>query len=260
MHVTTSRHKAPGVYAHAERYEGTRCDAVHNQVPDAAGLDDGAGVLLTGELSRREPTSDRRAARGDGRRVHGVATAAALGVESLERTVPVGLVLSIVCTMQPPLSNSPFDHSGRGRRRIFHRRRQPEPLAHLHEEGLGFGAPLRRLDLEQAGVSEARVPAGVDRRRGEVDPVNHELAHYTGQADMAQAIDDAYLAAVRSGDVETATRQFGEAVRMAHEAGDTYKLQGLAAVVDIEDAAPPGTVRLSSMWTRSTTSRWRPAR
>lgn len=27
--------------------------------------------------------------------------------------------------------------------------------------------------------------------------VNHELAHYTGQADMAQAIDDAYLAALR---------------------------------------------------------------
>jgi hypothetical protein len=30
---------------------------------------------------------------------------------------------------------------------------------------------------------------------------------------------------------------------LAHEAGDTYKLQGLAAVVDIEDPAT-GTVRL----------------
>ena len=99
-----------------------------------------------------------------------------------------------------------------------------------------------KLVVDDAVVSEARVRAVWTDDEAKSTRVNHELAHYTGQAEMAQAIDDAYLAR-RSGDVETATRQFGEAVRMAHEAGDTYKLQGLAAVVDIEDAAT-GTVRL----------------
>ena len=58
---------------------------------------------------------------------------------------------------------------------------------------------------------------------------------------MAQAIDDAYLAALRR------RRDGHPAVRRGRphgpRGGDTYKLQGLAAVVDIEDAAT-GTVRL----------------
>jgi hypothetical protein len=99
-----------------------------------------------------------------------------------------------------------------------------------------------KLVVDDAVVSEARVRAVWTDDEAKSTRVNHELAHYTGQAEMARAIDDAYVAR-RSGDLETATRQFGEAVRMAHEAGDTYKLQGLAAVVDIEDPAT-GTVRL----------------
>jgi hypothetical protein len=99
-----------------------------------------------------------------------------------------------------------------------------------------------KLVVDDAVVSEARVRAVWTDDEAKSTRVNHELAHYTGQAEMARAIDDAYVAR-RSGDLETATRQFGEAVRLAHEAGDTYKLQGLAAVVDIEDPAT-GTVRL----------------
>lgn len=101
--MTTSRHKAPGVYAHAERYEGTRCDAVHNQVPDARASMTARAYSSQASCPAVNLRADRRGGTRDGRRVHGVATAAALGVESREGTVPtVGLVLSIVCTMQPP--------------------------------------------------------------------------------------------------------------------------------------------------------------
>jgi hypothetical protein len=99
-----------------------------------------------------------------------------------------------------------------------------------------------KLVVDDVVVSEALIRAVWTDDEAKSTRVNRELAHYTGQAELARAIDDAYSAR-RAGDVDTATRQFGEAVRMAHEAGDTHKLQGLAAVVDIEDAAT-GTVRL----------------
>jgi hypothetical protein len=99
-----------------------------------------------------------------------------------------------------------------------------------------------KLVVDDEVVSEARIRAVWTDDEAKSTRVNHELAHYTGQAEMAQAIDDAY-AARRAGDVDTATNRFGAAVRMAHETGDTRKLQGLAAVVDIQDAAT-GTVKL----------------
>jgi hypothetical protein len=99
-----------------------------------------------------------------------------------------------------------------------------------------------KLVVDDEIVSEALIRAVWTDDEAKSTRVNHELAHYTGQVEMAQAIDDAY-AAKHVGDVDTATTRFGEAVQLAYEAGDTHKLQGLAAVVEIEDAAT-GTVRL----------------
>jgi hypothetical protein len=72
--------------------------------------------------------------------------------------------------------------------------------------------------------------------------INREVAHYTGQAELADAIQEG-LEARKSGDVETATAKLGRAVQLATETGhsDTAKL--LAKVVDVEDAKT-GTVRL----------------
>jgi hypothetical protein len=68
------------------------------------------------------------------------------------------------------------------------------------------------------------------------------VAHYTGQADLAEAIQEG-LAARAAGDDEVATAKLGAAVRLAAESGreDTAKL--LARVVDVVDAES-GTVRL----------------
>jgi len=99
-----------------------------------------------------------------------------------------------------------------------------------------------KLMVDDNAVSEARVRAVWTDDEAKSTLVNHELAHYTGQAEMARAIDDAY-AARRAGDESLATKRLGDAVRMAYESGDTRKLDGLASGVEIDDAAT-GTVRL----------------
>jgi hypothetical protein len=72
--------------------------------------------------------------------------------------------------------------------------------------------------------------------------INQRVAHYTGQAELAAAIQDG-LEARKQGDEETATAKLGRAVALAHQSGneDTAKL--LAKVVDVVDAET-GTVRL----------------
>jgi hypothetical protein len=72
--------------------------------------------------------------------------------------------------------------------------------------------------------------------------INPRVAHYTGQAELAAAIQDG-LEARKQGDEETATAKLGRAVKLAQQSGneDTAKL--LAKVVDVVDAAT-GTVRL----------------
>ena len=72
--------------------------------------------------------------------------------------------------------------------------------------------------------------------------ISPEVAHYTGQAELASAIEEG-MAAQRQGDVETATAKLGRAVALAHESGheDTAKL--LSKVVDVVDPAR-GTVKL----------------
>jgi von Willebrand factor type A C-terminal domain/von Willebrand factor type A domain len=72
--------------------------------------------------------------------------------------------------------------------------------------------------------------------------INPRVAHYTGQAELAAAIQEG-LEARKTGDEETATAKLGRAVALAHQSGneDTAKL--LAKVVDVVDVET-GTVRL----------------
>ncbi|MGK5630831.1 vWA domain-containing protein [Streptomyces sp. URMC 123] len=72
--------------------------------------------------------------------------------------------------------------------------------------------------------------------------INPQVAHYTGQAELAQVIQQG-LDARKSGDADGATAKLGRAVQLAGALGneDTAKL--LAKVVDVVDART-GTVRL----------------
>ncbi|MEV6597542.1 VWA domain-containing protein [Actinoplanes sp. NPDC051346] len=72
--------------------------------------------------------------------------------------------------------------------------------------------------------------------------IDRQVAHYTGQAELADVIQ-AGIEARKAGDDHTATLKFGRAAQLAHASGNTATEQLLATVVEIEDAAT-GTVRL----------------
>jgi hypothetical protein len=72
--------------------------------------------------------------------------------------------------------------------------------------------------------------------------INPQVAHYTGQAELAEVIQEG-LKARDAGDVETATAKLGRAVQLAAESGHEGTAKLLAKVVDVVDA-PTGTVRL----------------
>lgn len=72
--------------------------------------------------------------------------------------------------------------------------------------------------------------------------ISPEVAHYTGQTELAEAIQDG-LAAKAAGDEATATAKLGRAVQLARETGNDEATSKLRKVVEIEEAAT-GKVRL----------------
>ncbi|MFE6845039.1 VWA domain-containing protein [Streptomyces sp. NPDC057686] len=74
--------------------------------------------------------------------------------------------------------------------------------------------------------------------------INPQVAHYTGQAELAQAIQQG-LEARKLGDVDGATAKLGRAVQLASASGNADTAKLLAKVVDVVDAAA-GTVRLKA--------------
>jgi hypothetical protein len=74
--------------------------------------------------------------------------------------------------------------------------------------------------------------------------INRAVAHYTGQAELAQAIQEG-LEARKAGDDATATVKLGRAAQLAAASGNEATTKLLSKVVDVEDAAT-GTVRLKS--------------
>jgi von Willebrand factor type A C-terminal domain/von Willebrand factor type A domain len=78
-----------------------------------------------------------------------------------------------------------------------------------------------------------------DRLTSRIDPT---VAHYTGQEEMAQAIQHGLEASER-GNVAQATQLLGRAVQLAHQSGNAEMTSRLRRVVEIDDAAS-GTVRV----------------
>jgi von Willebrand factor type A C-terminal domain/von Willebrand factor type A domain len=74
--------------------------------------------------------------------------------------------------------------------------------------------------------------------------INRAVAHYTGQAELAQVIQEG-LEARKAGDDATATVKLGRAAQLAAASGNDATTKLLSKVVDVEDAAT-GTVRLKS--------------
>jgi hypothetical protein len=90
--------------------------------------------------------------------------------------------------------------------------------------------------------AEARIKAIWTEDRQLSTRISREVAHYTGQAELADCIQDG-LDARKDGDVATATFKLGRAVQLAAESGHDGTMKLLQGVVEIEDAAS-GTIRL----------------
>ncbi|WP_030345189.1 vWA domain-containing protein [Streptomyces sp. NRRL S-1022] len=74
--------------------------------------------------------------------------------------------------------------------------------------------------------------------------INAQVAHYTGQAELAQVIQKG-LDLRKAGDFDEATAKLGRAVQLASASGNADTAKLLAKVVDVVDAAT-GTVRLKT--------------
>ncbi|MGW7205955.1 vWA domain-containing protein [Streptomyces sp. NPDC054837] len=74
--------------------------------------------------------------------------------------------------------------------------------------------------------------------------INPQVAHYTGQAELAQVIQQG-LDLRKAGDMDGATAKLGRAVQLASASGNADTAKLLAKVVDVVDAAT-GTVRLKA--------------
>lgn len=99
----------------------------------------------------------------------------------------------------------------------------------------------------QLAVGEQVVAAGLVKARWSDDAaltaqISPEVAHYTGQAELAAAIQEG-LAAKASGDERTATVKLGRAVQLAAQTGNDEATSRLRRVVEVDDEER-GTVRL----------------
>ena len=110
----------------------------------------------------------------------------------------------------------------------------------LHQLGRGTGRVSERGRERELGQGLIRVTWTDDEALS--TRINPRVAAYTGQAELAVAIQEG-LEASKRGDEELATARLCRAVALAHQAGNEDTARLLAKVVDVVDEAT-GTVRL----------------
>ena len=114
----------------------------------------------------------------------------------------------------------------------------------LSPKGIGQEQLAARVQIAVGGevAAQGLVKAKWSDDDGLTTRINPEVAHYTGQTELAQAIQDG-LAAKAAGDDAGATTKLGRAVQLAAQTGNEEATTRLRKVVDITDIET-GTVRL----------------
>lgn len=120
------------------------------------------------------------------------------------------------------------------------------------EAGIGQEMLAARVSLilpDPAGGTPQTLSQGLVRAVWTEDmaastAINPQVAHYTGQAELAQVIQQG-LDARKSGDIDGATAKLGRAVQLAAASGNADTAKLLSKVVDVVDEAT-GTVRLKA--------------
>ncbi|MDX6251381.1 MAG: hypothetical protein QOF10_4741 [Kribbellaceae bacterium] len=114
----------------------------------------------------------------------------------------------------------------------------------LAAKGIGQEQLAARVQL---AIGEQVVAQGLVKALWSADEalttrISPEVAHYTGQTELADAIQEG-LAAKAAGDTATATTKLGRAVQLAAQTGNEEATSRLRKVVEIDDQET-GTVRL----------------
>jgi hypothetical protein len=146
--------------------------------------------------------------------------------------------------VKPQVREYPTGAWGKGESRDFHFCIEVAPGA-VGDEVLAGRASLVYTDGgTENKVAEARILAVWTDDDAKSTKINHVVAHYTGQAELAHSIQEGMDARAR-GDEGRATALLGRAVKIAHESGNEATAKLLRRVVDVEDAEK-GTVRLKA--------------
>jgi hypothetical protein len=116
----------------------------------------------------------------------------------------------------------------------------------LAPKGIGMEQLAARVQLavNDAVVAQGLVKALWSDNEELTAKINPAVAHYTGQTELADAIQEG-LAAKAAGDEATATAKLGRAVQLAAETGNDEATSKLRKVVEIDDEKV-GTVRLKA--------------
>ena len=146
--------------------------------------------------------------------------------------------------LKPQVREYPTGAWGKGESRDFHFCIEVKPGASGDEVLAGRASLIYNLAGVENKAAEARILAVWTDDEQKSTKIDRVVAHYTGQAELAQSIQEG-LEARASGDTDKATALLGKAVKIAHESGNESTAKLLRSVVDIQDAEK-GTVRLKS--------------
>jgi von Willebrand factor type A C-terminal domain/von Willebrand factor type A domain len=117
------------------------------------------------------------------------------------------------------------------------------PAGNVGDEILaGRASLICSIDGVETKITEARILATWTDDEARSTKIDRRVAHYTGQAELAQVIQEG-IEAKDQGNIDVATAKLGRAVQIAHDSGNEATAKLLRKVVDIEDAAT-GTVRI----------------
>ncbi|MGV0024973.1 vWA domain-containing protein [Phormidesmis priestleyi] len=131
---------------------------------------------------------------------------------------------------------------GKGESRDYHFCIEVNPGGVGDEMLAGRASLIYSVDGTETKIAEAKILAVWTDDDAKSTKIDRRVAHYTGQAELAQTIQEG-LEARNRGDVEAATAKLGRAVKIAHDSGNEATAKLLRTVVDVEDA-PTGTIRL----------------
>ncbi len=106
----------------------------------------------------------------------------------------------------------------------------------------GRASLITSTNGQETKITEAKILATWTEDDAKTAKIDRRVAHYTGQAELAQSIQEG-LEARAQGNIEVATVKLGKAVKLAYDSGNEATAKLLRTVVDVEDAAA-GTVKI----------------